>query len=105
MLYLSDMCSTHIAALSFLMFNPFAIYVMTGAKKGRRFGTVWKCNIFLLGQHNDDIIPPSLEQSRLTRNGLGRTIRTLHYLLVVMVVSGVLQSIGPRSNKPSPITY
>ena len=41
------------------------------AKRGPKFGNLWKCHIFLLAKHNEDFVPSAAEQARLTRNGMG----------------------------------
>jgi len=47
-------------------------YCFAGSKRGPKFGRLLKCQLFLLGKCNDDFIPSSAEQARLTRNGMGR---------------------------------
>ena len=47
-------------------------YCFAGSKRGPKFGRLWKCQLFLLGKCNDDFIPSTAEQARLTRNGMGR---------------------------------
>jgi hypothetical protein len=50
-------------------------------RRGRKFSGMWKCRLFLLGKHNDDFVPSTAEQARLTRNGLG--IMCSHYNIVL----------------------
>ena len=42
-----------------------------GAKRGPRFGQLWKVHVFLLGKHNDEFVPSCAERARLSRAGMG----------------------------------
>jgi len=52
--------------------------LMIAGKRGPRFGQFWKVHIFLLCKHNEDFVPSSAEQGRLSRAGMGMVIIELY---------------------------